>query len=695
MNLGKKISISIVVVLFSAIITVLILNKTFPLDLARYQTLSKEVLDDQDQPLRIYLSDDGFLRLPISPAQVDERYIKMLVAYEDKRFYQHNGIDFLALGRATIQAITTGRVVSGASTLTMQVAKLLEPRERTLSSKIIEMFRAKQLEQQFTKDEILSIYLTLAPFGGNKEGVRAASLYYFGRPPEHMTAGEAALLVALPQSPSRNRPDRYKNNAKQVRDKILKRIKAKQIFEKDVIEIALKEQVIVSKNNLPILAPHLSDRLKIQNKTNTQSYQTWINADLQGWAETSAQKYVVNLPVGTSVALMVVDNKTRNVLSYVGSAKYNDEISNGYVDMVRATRSPGSTLKPMIFGMAFDKGIAHPESLINDIPTVFGNYKPKNFMGVHYGDVSITEALQQSLNVPAVIALERIGPVSFYEAMNRHGMELTLPSSSTKAGLAIALGGLGTNLEELVKTYAAMAGDGKIIDLKYNRSDGLEHLNEKATFIDEKSRWYLAKILRGVKSPEGLINENHASELRDVSYKTGTSYGFRDAWAIGYNEDFTVGVWIGRPDGVPNPGLYGATTAAPLLFKIFNFLPQSNGAHIDQVEEVLNLNNNELPPFLKRFDKNNSRTKWAQNSAPPQIIFPRSGAIIETSQINQKLVFEAEGGKRPYTWVINGTPIKSSRWSKTAQWQADGIGFSEVILIDALGRRVKSDIQVQ
>ncbi len=677
--------------LISPAVIFMSLNFAFPPDLKRYQTLSTEILDDRDRRLRIYLSDDGYLRLPVTVDGVDDNYIRMLIAYEDKRFYHHYGVDPLALIRATGQAISSGRMVSGASTLTMQVAKLLEPRPRTLTTKIIEIFRAIQLERKFTKDEILSIYLTLAPFGGNREGIRAASLTYFNRPPSELTAGEAALFVALPQSPSLNRPDRHPQRAQKARDKILRRIRQSGAFAPDVIDLALGEKVAATTNPLPILAPHLADRLK---NTAGQSHKTWIKTDLQRWSERSLGQYVSNLPPGTSGALMIVENKTRRVLSYVGSVKYNDDLTRGAMDMVRAVRSPGSTLKPMIYGMALDMALAHPESHINDVPTSFGSYQPKNFREEHYGDISLKAALRKSLNVPAVIALERVGPVRFTEKMRRHGLELILPGSASRPGLAIALGGVGTRLESLVRTYAAMAADGRIHDLEYIRKNDSTRQN-RAPFLNEKSLWYLADILRGVQAPAGLLDEGFKPARRDISYKTGTSYGFRDAWAIGYNRDYTVGIWIGRPDGAPNPGLFGASVAAPFLFRVFDRLPDTPAAHLTRPENILIARNGDLPPALKRLDRTKSRTKWAHNISPPEIIFPLSGTLIELPEDSGILVLEAGGGKRPFTWVVNGDPLKSGRWSRHVQWQPDGPGFNEIMLIDALGRQVISDIRIQ
>jgi len=574
----------------------------------------------------------------------------------------------------------------------MQVARLLEPRPRTLSSKIIEMFRAIQLEQRFSKEEILSIYMTLAPFGGNREGIRAASRTYFNREPKDMTAGEAALMVALPQSPSRLRPDHFPKRAIQSRNKVLLRLKESDIIAGNMIDRALKEQISKRSYNLPIKAAHLADRLSSDNSNPIQH--TWIDADLQKWSEAYVRHYVKDLPMETSAAVMVVDNQSRQVLSYVGSAHYDDQVDGGYVDMVRAIRSPGSTLKPFIYGMAFDQNIARPNSRMNDVPTAFGDYKPKNFQDEHYGDISLSHALQLSLNVPAVVALERVGAGRFLAKMRRHGMTFTLPESQGGPGLAIALGGLGTTLESLVRGYAALADEGQIRELIYSKTPA-ENTPQQPAFINDIGRWYLADILRGVKAPSGLLAENYHKKSRNISYKTGTSYGFRDAWAIGYTREHTVGVWIGKADGTPNPGLFGANTAAPVLFSLFDRLGPSTPAHNARPQNLPQHRLADLSPALQRFGRLQNRKEWVQNSPPPEIIFPINDSLVEISEINNALVFQANGGKRPYQWVINGTPMKVNRWSKNIHWQAEGPGFNEVTVIDALGRRSSSYFQTQ
>ena len=633
-----------------------------------------------------------FFRLNTEVKDVDEKYIQMLIAYEDKRFYSHLGADPLALGRAFIQALTNGRVISGASTLTMQVSRLLEPRPRTLPSKITEIFRAFQLEQKFSKNEILNIYLTLSPFGGNKEGVRAAAHSYFGRSPAQLTASEAALLVSLPQSPTKNRPDRYPLRAQNNRDKILKRIEDLGIFPKDIIRTAFMDNITVKMNILPLNAAHFSNLLK--NKYASKKIKTFIDKDLQIWSEVLAKSHVKNLPKASNAAILIIDNKTRKILSYVGSSEYQNRDILGYIDMVKAVRSPGSALKPLIYAEAIDRGMAHPRSLINDIPTHFGDYQPKNFDQKHYGDLTLENALQKSLNIPAVIALERIGPVRFTEKMRRGGMMLKLPNETSQlAGLAIALGGVGTTLSDLTMTYAALATDGIMKPLRLSEEDQ-QTLNTMNPSFEPATLWHMARMLRGVHAPFGQVIETRSAAKRTISYKTGTSYGYRDAWAIGYTEDYTVGVWTGKSDGTPNLDQYGATAAAPLLFKIFEKLGPQKAAHAKKPKEALDMASHDLPPNLKRFERFSKKSNWINNTPPPEILFPLNGVTVELPEDGMPLILEASGGKRPFIWLINGQAVKASRYSKKISWVPDGEGFSEIILVDALGRKSKSYIKI-
>jgi penicillin-binding protein 1C len=670
-----------------------ILDRALPPNLSRYHDVSFEVTDQNSDPLRLYLSTDDYYRLKTSVSDIDPRYIAMLIAFEDKRFRQHDGVDVYALTRALGQMARNGKVVSGASTLTMQVARLLEPRPRTLRSKGIEIFRAIQLERRLNKSEILSIYLTLAPFGGNVEGVRAASLHYFGQKPSHLTLGEAALLVALPQAPTRLRPDRHGLKAEAARNKVLDRVGAGLAKDPQELVLAAHEPLGFEATPFPFVAPHLSDHLKRTNKSET-IVATHIDRGLQQQLENLARSAGEAAGERASVAMLVVESKSRKTLAYVGASNFSDFARDGQVDMVRAIRSPGSTLKPLIYGLAFERGIAHPATLVNDVPTNFYDYAPTNFMDRHYGEITLTEALRMSLNVPAVAVLRELGPVSVTERLRRAGMRLEFGGAESRSpGLALALGGVGTTLEDLVKAYAALGDDGLVRDLEYTHKSTLP--NDIQPLMNATTRWYVAEILKGLRPPRGMLPDRYRERAQGIAWKTGTSWGFRDAWAVGNTGRHTIGVWVGRPDGTPSPGHFGANTAAPLLFQIVDQLGDERPPRSVAPSPSIMLFPNDLPPGQRYLGQKDIRIGMNTRMPPPRILFPLKDTVLSVPKGNHGILLEAEGGQRPYTWIVNGRPLPSKNWKRRTEWNPDGPGFSSIVLIDGDGRRVSTRVQLE
>jgi penicillin-binding protein 1C len=546
----------------------LALDRRLPPPLDRLHQISVLALDGQDRILRGFTAA-GVWRLPARPADVDPLYLRMLLAYEDRRFAAHPGVDALAVARALGQWLSYGRVVSGASTLTMQAARLLEPHPRDLAGKCGEMLRALQLERRYGKDEILSFYLTLAPYGGNLEGARAASLAWFGKEPTRLTAAEAALLVVLPQSPSRLRPDRFPDRARAARDKVLLRMSQLGVLTPQQVAEARQEPLPGRLRPLPFLAPHLAGRLRAA-QPDTTLHRTFINRNLQQTLETLARQQQSALEPDSSVALLVVANRDRRVLAYVGTSDFADPRRAGQVDMVRAVRSPGSTLKPLVYGLGFDDLLIHPETLIEDVPTRFGGYSPTNFRNTYAGQLTVREALQQSLNIPAVAVLEQVRPARVAARLREVGLPLHWSATHPQPGLPLVLGGVGMTLEELVTLYVGFANSGLIAPLRFGPADPEEPAQR---LLSEAACWYLDDILRTAPTPGNVLTPGSVARPRVIAHKTGTSYGFRDAWALGFDDDYTVGVWVGRPDGSPSPGHYGRNTAAPLLFRVFDLLP--------------------------------------------------------------------------------------------------------------------------
>ncbi|MGB6427338.1 MAG: penicillin-binding protein 1C, partial [Methyloceanibacter sp.] len=561
-----------------------------PASLGQDLELSKTVLDRNGRLLRSYTTSEGRWRLPATRDEVDPRFLDVLLAYEDQRFWLHSGVDPLAIGRAALQLVTHGHIVSGGSTITMQVARLIEPRaHRSVYVKLREAVRAIQLERTLSKNEILGLYLTLAPYGGNLEGIRAASLAYFGKEPRRLTLGEAALLVALPQSPEVRRPDRAHGAARAARDRVLDRVAGHGLFSAAEIARAKKELVPHVRKRMPMIAPHAAgDAMAIA--PNRREQRLTIDAGLQQKLEELARDRARSLGPDMSVAIMVVDNASGEVLARIASPDYFDQRRAGQVDLTRAVRSPGSALKPFIYGLGFEDGLIHPETLIEDRPVRYGGYAPENFDLTFQGTVTIRRALQQSLNVPAVAVLEEVGPNRLATRLGQAGASLVLPRREAP-GLALGLGGVGIRLADLTMLYAGLARQGSVQPL-------VEQLDAPRPgakrLLEPVAAWYVGKILQGSPPPESAAGGR-------IAFKTGTSYGYRDAWAVGFDGARTIGVWVGRPDGAPVTGLAGRTAAAPILFDAFARGPQPLEPLPPAPAGALIATNSKLPPPLQRF----------------------------------------------------------------------------------------------
>jgi penicillin-binding protein 1C len=658
----------------------LTLDGAFPPPLGVGLAYSVEVLDAGGERLRLFTTPGGYWRLPAELGDLDPDFLGMLLTYEDRRFRSHSGVDFLALGRAAWQALRHGRVVSGGSTLSMQTVRLLDPRPRTLGAKLLEMARAWQLERRLDKDAILRLYLDLAPYGGNLQGVRAASLFYFGKEPGFLSLDEAALLVALPQSPERRRPDRFPEAARAARDRVLERLlDAGQIAAADARR-AMQQPVPRGRRPTPVLAPHLADRLR-QARPGQRLLRTNVDARLQRRLEALIERHQRGQGRGVTLAALVADNRTGEVRAYLGSGDYFGRVFPGQIDMVRAVRSPGSTLKPFIYGLGFDAGVIHPETLIEDRPGPVGGYAPENFDHSYDGEIRVRDALIGSRNVPAVRLLHRLEPAAFAAHLEQAGVRLRLPAQAERPGLPIALGGVGLTLEELTTLYTALGSRGTARPLSLLQD---EPRAEPVVLLSAASAWYLTDILGDSGLPDGF-----APGGRRVAFKTGTSYGFRDAWAVGYDADHTVGVWVGRPDGGYTPGLSGLTSAAPVMLEVFDLLP---GAGIEPLlwerpQQVLLAANSQLPPVLQRFQDAEPRgSRPASTNLGPRIHYPPEGSLVELggAQTDQVLI-EAGGGKLPFHWLVNGRYLTSTEDRRKLSWRPGVGGSVRVTVIDNRG----------
>jgi penicillin-binding protein 1C len=655
-----------------------------PAPLGNHLEFSKTVLDRDGRLLRAYATSEGRWRLPAKVTDVDPRFFDVLFAYEDRRFREHHGADLLALTRAAFQLISSGHIESGGSTLTMQVARLLEPRtSRTFAAKLRQIVRAVEIERVLTKDEVLALYLDLAPYGGNIEGIRAASLAYFGKEPRKLSLGETALLVALPQSPELRRPDRSPEVARAARDRVLDRFAATARVPADEIALAKSEAVPAARYAMPLLAPHAADR-SLAKSPEERELRLTIDAVLQRNLETLARErertLAATLGPNVSLAILVVDNATGEVLARVGSPDYFDKRRAGQVDLTQALRSPGSTLKPFIYGMGFEDGFIHPETLIDDRPVSYNGYAPKDFDSTFQGTVTVRKALQQSLNVPAIAVLDMVGATRLTAQLSQAGATLVLPAGQAP-GLAIGLGGAGIRLSDLVMLYAGLARQGTTVAIS-------EHLSavtpQSRRLMDPVAAWYVGNVLLGSPPPENGVAGR-------IAFKTGTSYGYRDAWSIGFDGMHAVGVWVGRPDGAPVPGLVGRQAAAPILFDVFARL--GTPAPLPHAPKgVLVTTNAKLPPPLRHFQSGQFAGEAAQASL--HILYPPDGARLDIGNGTTDIVpLKVTGATAPLTVLVNGVPVETEGRG-VLFFKPDGPGFSRVTVIDSAGGSASVTVRV-
>ena len=540
------------------------LDRLYPM--APIPAVSTVVVAEDGTPLRAFPGANYQWRYPITLEQVSPTYLELLLAYEDRWFYQHPGVNPLALLRAGWQNLRSERVLSGGSTLTMQVSRLLYPHARSYSGKLSQILRALQLEWHYSKAEILNIYLNVAPFGGTLSGVQAASYYYFDKPASQMSDAEAALLAVLPQRPSDYRPDRHPQRARQARDKVLQRMQSLGLWSSQRTNDARQEPVSTFAQGMPNVAPLLARRL-YQDCADCRTINTTLNYDLQIQLERLVDQYTESLSEEHSVAVMVMRNRDGAVRSYIGSADFWSQKRAGQVDIIQAVRSPGSTLKPFLYGVALDEGLIHSHSLLIDAPRFKSHYRPQNFSGFFNGPVTATDALQRSLNVPAVQLIEHFGADRFVTRLQNGGLK-TFGPGSAKPNTSVILGGIGVQLESLLGIYSALARDGKAISPRFQADSP----KQERYLMSSGAAWIIQDML--AQHPYRRIGQQ-TRQGWDLAWKTGTSYGYREAWAMGVSPDWSIGVWVGRPDGSASPGRYGRVTAAPLLFRVHAALPRS------------------------------------------------------------------------------------------------------------------------
>lgn len=664
-----------------------------PLDLAALEERSAVVLDRNGKLLRPFAMASGRWRLPITAQEVDPRYLSMLIAYEDRRFWQHGGVDPVALVRASWQMLRSGRIVSGGSTLSMQVARLAEPREaRSLSAKLRQMARAVELESRLGKKAILDLYLSLAPFGGNLEGLRAASLAYFGREPNRLSTAQAALLVALPQSPETRRPDRHPRVAERARAMVLTRIEGAGTLPAPEIARAREEELPDARHAFPQHAAHRAEALMAETPA-ARRIITTLDREWQANLAQLARERAETLGPKLSVAIVVIEHATGTVRASVGGAEYLASDRAGGMDLTRAIRSPGSALKPFIYALAFEDGLAHPETMLEDRPMRFSGYAPENFDPGFQGMVSARQALQMSLNLPVVDLLSAYGPQRFISRLKESGADIQMPRTTASGdlavpGLAVALGGLGITLHDLTSLFAGLARGGEVVEMHDRPLAGAAATTR---LFGAVPAWYVADILRFAPPPDNGAGGR-------IAFKTGTSYGYRDAFAVGFDKRHTIGVWVGRADNAAVPGLVGRKVAAPILFDAFARIGLQPGIG-PRPAEALVASTAQLPPPLRHLRKDQPKTLAALADQPLSIAFPPDGANIDLGagegSLPPAVVVKLQGGIAPYTYLLDGLPVAAGISRRTAELEPRGRGFSLISVVDARGQTSSVRVRLQ
>jgi penicillin-binding protein 1C len=658
------------------------------LPLAQACEVSTTIVDRNGKLLRAYAMGDGRWRLRIDARSgVDPTYLKLLLAYEDRRFRTHAGVDPMALGRAALQFIAHGQIVSGGSTITMQLARLLEPRrERSVHAKLRQIVRALEIERQMSKDQILDLYLAMTPYGGNLEGIRAASIAYFGKEPKRLSLAESALLVALPQSPETRRLDRYPDAARTGRDRVLDRMVEEGVISTEDATSAKAVPVPRLRKPMPILAPHSADQAMATSK-DVPLIALTLDSDLQRSLQALAHDRAVVLGQDISIAILAVDNASGDVLARVGSPDYLDDRRAGQVDMTRAVRSPGSALKPFIYGLAFEDGFVHPESLIDDRPIRFGSYAPENFDMTFQGTVPVRKALQMSLNVPAVALLDRVGASRLSSRLKQAGANLVLPKDEVP-GLAMGLGGVGITLQDLVQLYSGLARLGSARPLREILRPQ-DATRDALRLLDQVAAWQVGNVLLGTPPPENGVPNR-------IAFKTGTSYGYRDAWSVGFDGRITIGVWVGRPDGAPAPGIVGRTAAAPILFDAFARTGKSPAPLPKAPKGTLVASNAKLPLPLRRFRPAGELVR-ADAEQAPRIQFPLNGSRIDVTGGDgaSAMPVKVAGGVLPITMLVNGVSVGELDGRRQRLIDPPGPGFARLTIIDARGTADTVVIRIQ
>ena len=648
-----------------------------PID--KLDNISPQLFDRHGALLTSYTVDDGLWRVHTPLEDIDPRFIEALIAVEDERFWHHSGVDVLSILRATKTLIRSGEAKSGASTITMQLVRQIEPRERVLSAKILESGRALQYNLVLSKTDVLEQYLTHISYGGNIHGLGAATRIYFGKSPEYLTWSEIAALIALPQAPASRRP-RSTDHKSLIsgRDKILDKLVRQKVITKRQAEEAKQDALNLNFSHMPTTGDAAIMAMAKQPRKDRSTHTT-LDAKTQSTLRAVLKRYTSAWPQEVNGSALVVHNKTREIRALVGAASVKHD--GGWMDLTQIQRSPGSTLKPFIYGLAMDEGLIDSSTRLSDRPQDFDGYEPENFDRIYHGDVRVHEALRHSLNIPAVAVMQQLGAPRF-EAMLRDSYidpQRANPNRE-KAGLAIALGGVGLTALDLATLYTGLANGGEVIPLKWQAS---ETQQKPRYMFGPTTAEDLTQILRFAPNPNGTLPHWVKMNASPVAYKTGTSYGFRDTWAVGYTPEWTVVVWVGRPDGGVMPNQTGRKMAAPIMFDIFDHLPNegSGFGYYKDPEVAAGLQN--------MIEKTPAKTG-------PEFTFPVDGSVVLDPPRGRGINVTLREMSKLTSLYVNGEPVEPT--GKNWVWQPPSAGFYKLTGLDNQGHsqtisvRIVSDV---
>lgn len=713
-----------------------------------------ELLDRRGAPLRLEFGPGDLDCRPRYEADPGDWICRAIVSAEDRRFWDHAGIDVLALARAAVQNASRGRVVSGASTISTQVIRLVEPRRRTLWAKAVEAFRALQMERQLGKRAILSQYLNRAPFGGNLVGIEAASRRYFGKRPQDLSLAEAALLAGLPQSPSRLRPDRHPGAAHTRQAYVLARMEACGAIDAAQRVAAAAQPIVLRPSARPFRAPHFCEMaLEDAASSAGRAVRTTLDPALQRTVEAAlARGAAARAKAGIhGGAVVVLEVRTGAVRALAGSPDYADRAHAGQVNAARAPRSAGSTLKPFAFAQAMDAGRLSPLRVLADVPRSYRDYRPGNFDGDFLGLVTARDALILSLNMPALGIVQQTGAGPFHECLRRVGLD-TLDRTADHYGLGLAIGNGPVRLTDLAGAYACLARGGTWIPPRL--FEDAPAAAPRRVFSAEAA-WLVADILSGEERSMDALGHLADARLPRLAWKTGTSAGFRDAWAMAFNPEWVIGVWIGNPDGAPAPGLIGARAAAPVVWEIFRELHPANdgpwfarpagierrtvcpvsgqppGPHCPRTIEdwaiggvtrcepcavhrlavhadsgrpatadVIEVWPAEVQSFLDRQRVAGQGRGKAALAAGPRIVHPVSGTTfrrmddVREASRTLALTAEAPAGGGPLYWFVDDRPLSVARANAPVLWPVER-GRHTFVCADPSGRSDRSEVMVE